>query len=121
MLGNEHHHPVLMLMPTINPFFSPSYSPSLTLRKSWTIPKSHSLRMPSLVIKTFSGLTFNKRKRILMKFLSPSIFTHIHMNIIQRMKKIQSLLSRKRCQSVKIQWLFLSFYLTYLIEKMPNH
>lgn len=121
MLGNEHHHPVLMLMPTTNPFFSLSYSPSLTLRKSWTIPKSQSLRMPSLVIKTFSGLTFNKRKRILMKFLSPSIFTHIHMNIIQRMKKIQSLLSRKRCQSVKIQWLFLSFYLTYLIEKMPNH
>jgi hypothetical protein len=62
MQDNVHHHLVLMLMTKKKNsnrrilFFL--LDRIFTLRKSCTIPKSQSLRIPSFVIKIFSGLTF---------------------------------------------------------------
>jgi hypothetical protein len=80
MQDNVHHHLVLMLMAkqrTRIKIFPPERT--LTLRKSCTIPKSQSLRIPSFVIKIFSGLTYNKNSKLRRIF---DLLTYIHMNII---------------------------------------
>ncbi len=63
MQDNVHHHLVLKLKPLKKRYIQIILFLFLffTLRKSCTIPKSQSLRMPLVVIKIFSGLTFNKK------------------------------------------------------------